>query len=134
MKVVGIWSGHDCSFCVLEDGVPTVHAELERYNREKSPQGDSAEFLFERLPEAAAQIVHAATCHPQTKASQYKESYQKLESTVTGNGGQVWVFPHHKAHAANAFYSSNFNQAVVITMDGGGVENAGGAESACTVR
>lgn len=133
MKVVGIWSGHDCSFCVLENGVPTVHAELERYNREKSPQGDAAELLFERLPEEASQIVHAATCHPRVKVSQYKESYQKLEEIVAENGGKVWVFPHHKAHAANAFYSSNFNQAVVITMDGGGVENTGGAESACTV-
>ena len=86
MKVVGIWSGHDCSFCVLENGVPTVHAELERYNREKSPQGDAAELLFERLPEEASQIVHAATCHPRVKVSQYKESYQKLEEIVAENG------------------------------------------------
>ena len=35
MKIAGIWSGHDCSFCVLEDGHPLVHAEYERYIREK---------------------------------------------------------------------------------------------------
>ena len=22
MKIAGVWSGHDCSFCVLEDGKP----------------------------------------------------------------------------------------------------------------
>ena len=31
MKIAGLWNSHDCSFCVLEDGVPTIHAELERY-------------------------------------------------------------------------------------------------------
>ena len=46
MKIAGIWSGHDCSFCILEDGHPVVHAELERYIREKEPQGDAAKFMF----------------------------------------------------------------------------------------
>ena len=41
MKIAGVWSGHDTSFCILEDGIPILHAELERYNREKEPQGDS---------------------------------------------------------------------------------------------
>ena len=35
MKIAGLWNGHDSSFCVLEDGIPTIHAELERYTREK---------------------------------------------------------------------------------------------------
>ncbi len=34
-KILSSWSGHDSSFCILEDGVPTIHAELERYIREK---------------------------------------------------------------------------------------------------
>ena len=40
MKIAGIWSGHDCSFYVSQDGKPVVHAEYERYIREKEPAGD----------------------------------------------------------------------------------------------
>ena len=31
MKIVGFHSAHDASYSVLEDGVPIIHAELERY-------------------------------------------------------------------------------------------------------
>ena len=51
MKIAGIHSGHDCSFCILEDGIPTFHAELERYIRLKQPMGDALKFLFEEYPE-----------------------------------------------------------------------------------
>ena len=29
MKIAGFWSGHDCAFCILENGLPVVHAEYE---------------------------------------------------------------------------------------------------------
>ena len=45
-KIAGFWSGHDCSYFVLEDGLPVIHDELERFSREKEPQGDSVDFLF----------------------------------------------------------------------------------------
>ena len=35
MKIVGFHSGHDSSYSVLEDGVPIIHNEMERFNREK---------------------------------------------------------------------------------------------------
>jgi len=41
MKIAGVWSGQDTSFCILEDGIPILHTELEQYNIEKEPQGDS---------------------------------------------------------------------------------------------
>ena len=47
MKVAGYWSGHDCSYCVLEDGSPIVHDEYERFIREKEPAGDSIQFMIE---------------------------------------------------------------------------------------
>ena len=47
IKIVGAFNGHDASCCVLENGVPTLHAELERYIREKEPAGDSVQLLFD---------------------------------------------------------------------------------------
>jgi carbamoyltransferase len=128
MKIAGLWAGHDCSFCVLEDGKPLVHAEYERYNREKSPPGDAAEFMYDRY-EGAKEITHFASVYPARKLKEY-ESYGKLEAQA---GSEITYYSHHHAHAANAFYSSNFDKSIVITLDGGGVESDEGIETAATV-
>ena len=47
MKISGFFNGHDCSFCILEDGVPIIHAEYERYLRLKEPDGDSYGMLLD---------------------------------------------------------------------------------------
>ncbi len=39
-KIVGFQSGHDVSYCILENGIPTIHEELERFTREKHALGD----------------------------------------------------------------------------------------------
>ena len=132
MKVAGLWAGHDCSFCVLENGMPLIHAEYERYNREKSPPGDAADFMFERY-EDTGDITHFASVYPRKKLSDYKESYQKIEDLSLKNQGGIHYFSHHHAHAANAFFSSNLEDAIVITLDGGGVESGEGAETAATI-
>jgi carbamoyltransferase len=133
MKIAGTWSGHDCSFCILENGIPTIHAEYERYNREKSPPGDAVSFLFDRVPSNSSDIVHFASVHPIKKTKQYLASFQKAEQIASSNGGKFHFFPHHRAHAANAFYSSNFEDSIVITIDGGGSEDEHGSETACTI-
>lgn len=33
MKIVGICSGHDVAYGILENGIPIVHNELERFNK-----------------------------------------------------------------------------------------------------
>lgn len=35
MKILGFQSGHDVSYTLLENGVPLIHEELERFSREK---------------------------------------------------------------------------------------------------
>ena len=130
MKIAGIWCGHDCSFVVLENGKPLIHAEYERYNREKCPPGDALEVLSERAPEHAEDITHYASVHPIRKTKDYAESYEKALKKAEENGGNFHFVSHHKAHAANAFYSSNLKDAAIITMDGGGCEDELGGESA----
>ena len=48
-KILGFWSNHDCSYCILEDGVPIIHDEYERFIREKEPPGDSLKFYEENF-------------------------------------------------------------------------------------
>jgi len=132
MKIVGTWSGHDCSFCVLDDGKPVVHAEYERYIREKEPQGDSLQFMFDNLDDYE-DIKYFATCHSLNKLKNYQHSYEKLIKIINKNDGNLFVLGHHQCHAANAFFSSNYDKALIFTIDGGGIESSEGFLSAFTV-
>ena len=49
MKVLGFQTGHDVSYCILENGVPIIHEELERFTREKEPLGDGLKMTFDML-------------------------------------------------------------------------------------
>ena len=92
MKIAGLWNNHDCSFCVLEDGVPVIHAELERYIREKEPKGDSYKFFKENSKnEKIDEWITAEGCFTD-------------KHTFTTN---CYEIGHHQAHAANTFFSSN---------------------------
>ena len=75
-KIAGLWSGHDCSFCILDDGRPTIHAELERYIREKEPKGDSVSFMRDVFgvenDVAMDEIDHLTTCYPELLLRKYE--------------------------------------------------------------
>ena len=42
------------------------------------------------------------------------------------------VVGHHQAHAANAFYSSNFDDSLILTIDGGGLDVVNGENKVST--
>lgn len=132
MKILGAWSGHDCSYSILNNGEPVVHDEYERFIREKEPAGDSLGFFLENYPDMLDEIDHVATCFPTSKLTRYNKSYKKVMASVESRGGNIFTIGHHKSHAANAFFSSNLEEATVITIDGGGVEEDN-ITTACTV-
>ena len=47
MKIVGFQSGHDVNYCILENGIPIIHEEYERFLREKEPLGDGLKWFFD---------------------------------------------------------------------------------------
>ena len=71
MKIYSAWSGHDCSFAVLNNGHPEVHAEYERYIREKEPSGDGVQFMFDELKNCD-DIKYFATCRSLKKLTEHK--------------------------------------------------------------
>ena len=42
---------------------------------------------------------------------------------------KLYITNHHQAHAANSFYTSPFKEALIITVDGGGVDYKDGREN-----
>jgi len=132
MKIASAWSGHDCSFCVLKNGRPDIHAEYERYIREKEPAGDGIQLLFDEYI-CREDIKYFATNHSFSKLENYPKSLKRMKEILKKNGGQSYVIGHHRCHAANAFFSSNFDNALIFTMDGGGFEDEVGFITAFTV-
>lgn len=123
MKIVSFWSGHDCSFCVLENGMPKLHVEYERYIREKEPKGDSIKLFFDICGEDELEdVTDVAVCHPIKDVFDYAESWKKLYKICEKKGIKVHVLGHHFSHAAHAFYSSKYDDSLILVADGGGVE------------
>jgi len=122
--IAGFHSSHDCSFSILEEGVPLIHVELERYIRLKEPMGDGLEFLFANYDNYEHLKYFTTMLNPWNGgiAKRYPESWKKLQGILKKNDGKLYTFGHHQCHAANAFYSSNLEEALIITIDGGGTE------------
>ena len=132
MKIAGLWSGHDCSYAVLENGKPLIHDELERFNREKETPGDAFE-VMEKNYKGIDDIKHFVTCFPISKSKKYENLMKKIKKIIKENEGEFYCVGHHQAHAANAFFSSNLNDAVILTLDGGGIEDGNNFNSASSV-
>jgi len=133
VKIVGYQSGkHDVSYCILENGVPIIHEELERLIRVKEPWGDGLKMYFERVGEEA-KVDYFAFGNPYFAYTNgkwddrcsSKEINDLRDEIIIRDKAEFHTIGHHKSHAANAFYSSNFNDALVFTLDGGGVEENG---------
>lgn len=123
--IVGFHRGHDCSYCILENGVPVVHEELERISRIKEGVGDGLKFFFDRNPEIANSISYFTHMHNQpTPVREMADPsiFDMMLDIASKNGGGYYEIGHHQAHAAHAYYSSKFNKALIITMDAGGWE------------
>lgn len=119
--IASVWSGHDASFYVADGGIPVVHCELERFIREKEPAGDAIAFM-EQMLGSIEHVKHVALIHPERTMHRYEDSYARMLDVVARNEGHIIWVGHHRAHCANAFFSSCFERAVIISFDGGGFE------------
>ena len=136
MKIIGFQSGHDVSYCVLEDGIPTLHNEWERFLRKKEPQGDGLKFLFDKEKDTGVldNVDHFTHGNPRTRYGVWAHRHVPEtgefpcfnidEDTRMRSLAPYKEYSHHLSHAANAFFSSNFEDALIITLDGGGWELA----------
>lgn len=127
-KIVGFQSGHDVSYCILENGLPVLVEELERITRKKMELGDGLKFFFSRSNNhddinyftfgnwGGRQGRRQKICGD-------KVSEERMNKILSENHGQFYEFGHHLSHAANAFYTSDFNKSLIVTVDGGGWEN-----------
>ena len=123
-KIIGFHSGHDCSYAILDNGIPVLHNELERFTREKEHLGDAINFIEQTYP-AYKDVQYYAHVTDNWKGGpevRNPKNTKHLKEILKSNGGELYYFGHHATHAANAFYSSNFDEALIITIDAGGTD------------
>jgi carbamoyltransferase len=130
-KIVGFQSGHDVSYCILENGIPIVHNEWERFCRKKEVIGDGLKFFFDmESGEGVDYFTHGNYLGRQDRhmsmmqpdSGIYPTFDSDADQKMRSSGAEYYEFSHHLSHAANAFFSSNHSEALIITIDGGGNE------------
>ena len=125
MKILGITTGHDASYCVLENGKPIVHEEYERFSRIKEGDTNIFDFVADRVVdyEEIKYVAHWP-CNNLGWNKTFKgdklTSYQEMKDRVGNLGGDYIQVGHHQSHAANAFFSSNLEDSLILTFDAGG--------------
>lgn len=82
---------------------------------------------FDRLGSLLAPVAGglpgALTAHRELKRWIFRDRRRRLPALLRdayGVAAPVRFFDHHLCHAASAYYTSGFDQALVVTLDGGG--------------
>ena len=129
MKVLGITAlGHDASVALVEDDKILFAAHAERYSRIKNDPFLNQDILNEVLKFGKPDVISYYE-NPinkklrQLKAGQYNEVFKI--SDLFSQHFKKFKFPktkiiyqnHHKSHAATGYYTSPFNDCVVLCID-----------------
>lgn len=139
MNILGVNFGHDGSVCVIKDGKLVSALSKERVVRIKKASGLSEELILKVLKEAnlKPEDIDAIAC---TEYSAYggdfplklKDKNIKTFPFIYGNKKietkclffdrevDLISIPHHLAHCASAFYTSNFEQSWCFSLDSSG--------------
>jgi len=116
MRILGIGgSSHDFSAAVLEDGEIILAIEDERINRIK--HGDRNWYSIPAQP-SVDYCLNALNLS--LKDFDYIYSNSDLDCTKKFIKQDIKYIQHHKSHAASSFYSSFYEHAALLVIDGHG--------------
>ncbi len=143
MRILSIYSGHNASICILEDGKVRINWELERFSRIKHDYGFSEAFLQRTLSLANVEIgdvdfvcinrglpddsvVRQGTLlRPADVPATTEHNVVPFVLPLSGKRFDALAINHHLGHAACAFFTSPFDEAAIFTYDGyGDAENS----------
>jgi carbamoyltransferase len=142
MNILGLNYGHDGSACVIKDGRIACAISSERLTKQKKFDGVTKDVIQYVLDGAGISIddINAVAfstyieedsydtmqlfSNGEKISSFYLENFgndvRKFECNVLGKSLPAFCIPHHLSHAASAYYTSSFDESVVITLDSTG--------------
>ena len=123
---LGLHTGHDRAASLVIDGELKAHVTQERLDRKK--HSESSALPFEAIDAALADAridFSALSCvgisYVNCEADRFHDYYlDGLRSRYGPVHADVFMVPHHLAHAYAAFFTSPFSEAIVLVADGAG--------------
>lgn len=122
INIIGIGGSiHDFSSCLLQDGVLKNYIEDERIVRKKHAfyPGVSYDLIKKNASDICMKLEGLNYEDLDLVVGNdilSKFYYHKIKSKVKN----FQLINHHMAHACSAFYPSDFDEAAILTIDGGG--------------
>ena len=148
MRILSLFYGHDANCALLEDGEPVVVLEKERLTRIKHDQGFmDIEPILEAYgwkPDTIDVVVICPRVRPTLDGRMYRwelqgETYEanpeymqdgwvgpaeyrysRHRVRLFGRWYDCYAVDHHLAHVAGALFTAPFEDACLLTADGGG--------------
>ena len=148
MRILSLFYGHDANCALLEDGAPVVVLEKERLTRIKHDQGFmDIEPILEAYgwkPDSIDVVVICPRVRPtldgrmyrwELQGATYEASpeymqdgwvgpaeyrYSQHRVRLFGRWYDCYAVDHHLAHVAGALFTAPFEDACLLTADGGG--------------
>ncbi|MCW3127502.1 MAG: carbamoyl transferase [Bacteroidetes bacterium] len=128
MIVLGINGGfrqgyQDVSACLIKDGVVIAAIEEERLSRVKYSAGRLPHLsVLEVLKIAGTSIndVDIVAYHGSTWEPEIEDRVKQYFLSHFGYSPAIRRYHHHNCHAAGTFYSSGFDEALILTIDNSG--------------
>lgn len=131
MRIVGLYNWHDGGYCVLEDGKIVEHVEIERYSRLKESGGDSLQYFkdvyLKKNNLGLEDVDYWVSPCPNTNLEAGGGASYNTHDFIPKE--KIKFYSHHLCHAAHAFYSSGYDDALVLTIDSAGLDEDGSAIS-----
>lgn len=115
--------GHDKAVALLTDD-DLVHWELERFNRKKATRDNHLNFFVEMADKDALpkNIDYFTSVYQYFSNVKENAGFDSLKSHYPTADNIVYI-SHHLAHVAHAYFSSAFDESLIISMDGTGHRN-----------
>ena len=116
-------SHHDANFCTLKDGSIINHNEIERFTRIKHDGCFSPGFT-ERLNKTLtdSNVFDEEYNHISYVFCRNRTITSYLDTSKLKGNPQIHYIGHHTSHASSVYYNSNFDNALIFSIDGGGEE------------
>ncbi|MBS8225777.1 carbamoyltransferase family protein [Vannielia litorea] len=147
--ILGISSHfHDAAAALVQDGRILAAAQEERFTRKKADKSfpdHAIRYCLSQLPTPHAELTVAYYENPALKLGRVMQNARKTAPrgaalwpqtlrmmrdyghglparllSVCADPGRILCVPHHRSHAASAFYPSHFSKAAVLVVDGVG--------------
>lgn len=137
---------HDSAACLVKDGIAIAAAEKERFTRIKHDNNFPANAInyclkearitpekldyvifyekpfqkFERILQTCVETFPKSFKMFREAFPQWVLEKLRMPGVIKKNldyNGEVLFIPHHKSHAASAFFASPFEEAAIVTID-----------------